>query len=74
MQVYGAKAALLELESIREKKKLESYYLYHSLLGEIHSRLNDSVKAKSYFESAIKLTKSETERKMLNNKISILIN
>ena len=74
MQVDGAKAALLELESIREKKKLESYYLYHSLLGEIHARLNDSVKAKSYFESAIKLTKSEPERKMLSNKIAILIN
>ena len=33
MELYGAAIAMEELESIKEKKKLESYYLYHSLLG-----------------------------------------
>jgi len=70
MEVSGAKTALKELERIKDKKKLASYYLYYGLLGEIHTRLNDFRKAKYYFESAIKLTQSVTERKMLNNKIN----
>ena len=74
MQVHGAEKALQELGNIKDKKKLEAYYLYFSLLGEIQSRLNNSVKAKNYFESAINLTQSETERKMLHNKIAALFN
>jgi len=74
MQVHGAAAALKELESLKDKNKLESYYLYYSLLGEIYLQLNNSVKAKEYFEAAIKLTQSETERKMLHAKIATLLN
>ncbi|HUS01571.1 MAG TPA: sigma-70 family RNA polymerase sigma factor [Chitinophagaceae bacterium] len=73
MENYGAEKALEELNNIKDKKRLETYYLYHSLLGEIFSRLNDVIKAKSHFESAIKLTQSETERKMLSNKIIALL-
>ena len=74
MELYGAPTALQELEAIKNKKKLESYYLYHSLFGEIHSRLHNLSAAKKYFESAIKLTHSEKERKMLSNKIVALLN
>lgn len=74
MELFGAAIALEELESIKEKKKLESYYLYHSLLGEIYSRLDNLSVAKEHFEVAIKLTHSETERKMLSNKIVALLN
>ena len=74
MELYGAAIALEELESIKEKKKLESYYLYHGLLGEIYSRLDNVSGAKKHFEAAIKLTHSETERKMLSNKIFALLN
>ena len=73
-EVYGAETALQELEKIEDKKKLESYYLYYSLLGEIYSRLNNIPQAKQYFESAIRRTQSETERKMLSNKIAALLN
>ena len=74
MEVHGPQTALKELDNIKERKKLESYYLYHSLLGEIYSRLHDLNKAKINFESAIKLTGSETEKKMLTNKILALLN
>ena len=74
MEVHGAEKALLYLEAIKGKKKLESYYLYYSLLGEIHSRLNNPAKAKEYFEIAGKLTQSEVERNMLRNKILALLN
>jgi len=74
MEVYGPQKALTELDNIKDRKKLESSYLYHSLLGEIHSRLHNITKAKNYFETAITLTHSETERKMLKNKILALLN
>lgn len=72
MEVHGAAAALPELEAIKDKHKLKSYYLYYSLLGEIYSRLNNRVDARCSFEHAIKLTRSETERKMLIHKVEAL--
>jgi RNA polymerase sigma factor (sigma-70 family) len=74
MELYGAEKALNELQSINDKKKLETYYLYHSLLGEIYSRIHNFSAAKQHFETAIQLTHSETERKMLKNKILVLLN
>jgi RNA polymerase sigma factor (sigma-70 family) len=72
MQVHGTEAALLELEAMRDKNRLESYYLYYCLLGEIHSKLNDTVQARSDLEKALELTKSKSEQKMLQNKIAAL--
>ncbi len=74
MELYGATAALHELEKIMDKKKIESYYLYHSLYGEIYSRLNNLPAAKRSFESAIALTHSSVEKKMLRDKILALLN
>jgi len=74
MQVNGAAEALQFLKGISEKNKMETYYLYHSLLGEINSRLNNSVEAKKNFETAIRLTQSKTERKMLKEKVAALLN
>ena len=74
LQVHGPENALNALERIPEKKKLESFYLYHSLQGEIYSRLNNSVLAKRSFETALNLTQSEREKKMLKDKILALLN
>ncbi len=74
LQVQGPTVALQHLEAIPDKKKLESFYLYYSLLGEIHSQLYDKTMAQKYFEAAIKLTQSKAEKKMLKNKIAALLN
>lgn len=74
MQVHGAAKALESLEQVPDQKKLSSFYLYQSLLGEIHARLGNPVKAKKYFENAVLLTRSATEKKMLNDKIVTLLN
>jgi RNA polymerase sigma-70 factor (ECF subfamily) len=74
MQVHGPKKALEIIEHIHDTKKLASFYLYHSLLGEIHSRLSHTDMAKQYFENAIRLTRSETERRILKDKILALLN
>jgi len=46
------------------------FYLYHSLLAEIYSRLQQTTKAVHHFETAIKLTQSESEKKILRDKLS----
>ena len=74
LQVYGAEKALQQLEQIEEKKKLEPFYLYHALLGEIYLRLNNPAKARTCFEQAIRLTRSEAEKKILAEKILFVMN
>ncbi|MBD0332182.1 MAG: RNA polymerase subunit sigma-24 [Chitinophagaceae bacterium] len=73
-QLHGAGEAIKELDSITERKKLESYYLYHSLLGEISKQQGKVDQAKEYFQTAMSLTASEAERKLLKTKIAALFN
>ena len=74
MQVYGPQEALQHLHKIDDKKKLENYYLYYSLLGEIYKQLHNSSSAKDCYEKAMSMTQSETERILLANKIKALLN
>ncbi len=74
MQVQGAHEALQFLQNMADHKKLESYYLYHSLLGEIKTRLHNSNEAKQHFEKAMELTQSDVEKKMLKVKMGALLN
>ncbi|MBS1600761.1 MAG: hypothetical protein JST75_21255 [Bacteroidetes bacterium] len=74
MQVYGSAKALEYLQSMPDLKKLESFYLYHSLVGEIFTRLHNYDKAKASLETALDLTSSETEKKILNSRLSLLRN
>ena len=69
MRVHGADEALKTVAAIREKK-IESYFLYHSLVGEIYSRLDMTPEANAEFAIAVTLTKSETERKLLRSKLA----
>ncbi len=72
MQVHGPEKAIEALGQIDDQKKLESYYLYHSLLGEIYTRLNKHSEAREQLETAIRLTQSDTERRILKDKIMAL--
>lgn len=72
LQLFGPERALQQLELIQDKRKLQSWYLYFSLLGEIHSRLGDSKKAEANFLKAVGMTGSEIERRMLKGKILAL--
>ena len=72
LQVNGPLKALEAIGEIKNREKLESYYLYNSLLGEIHSLLHDPIKAKHYFEKAMEQTLSEAEKKLIQKKINNL--
>jgi len=73
MQVHGPQEALKALTGIQDRKKIETYYIYHSLLGELYSRLDRRTEAQEEFEAAMELTKSEVERKLMRTKISAVL-
>jgi RNA polymerase sigma factor (sigma-70 family) len=60
----GKAEAIIEAE----KLKLTDNYLYHSLLGELYTNI-DNAKAISHFQNALELVKSVAERNVLSKKI-----
>lgn len=59
--------ALDELQIIQG---LEHHHLYFASIGEIHFDMNEKLKAKEFFEKALHLTSSLTEKQLLLGKIS----
>ncbi len=67
-KVYGNRKAVVEAE----KLKLTDNHYYHALLGYLYSE-TEIPKAIENFETALKLTKSKTEKQTLKKKIKRLI-
>jgi len=72
-QVEGSQAALKALEVIVDKKKLENFHLYYSLSGEIYADLEQYTEAVKAFKTAINLTQSAAEQRLLNDKIKEIL-
>jgi RNA polymerase sigma factor (sigma-70 family) len=67
-KIYGAQAALKEAEQLQ----LEHNHFYFILLGELYREI-DAQKAKSNFQRAWSLAKTETEKQDIQRKIDKLI-
>ena len=63
-KVNGKKEAIVEAEKIN----LSDNHLYHSLLGELYTDV-DNTKAISHFQDALTLTKSTADKTLISNKI-----
>jgi RNA polymerase sigma-70 factor (ECF subfamily) len=63
-KVHGKKEAVMEAEKI----KLTGSHLYHSLLGELYTGL-DNTKAISHFQNALALAKSAADKTLISRKI-----
>lgn len=72
LKVKGPAAALQAAIALAENKKMEQFYLYHAVLGEVFAQIQDKEQARNSFEKAISLTQSETERRMLTQKMNLL--
>jgi RNA polymerase sigma factor (sigma-70 family) len=59
------------LEELKEIKGLEQHHLYYASIGEMYFELQEKENAKIYFEKAIRLTNSQTEKQLLLEKISL---
>jgi RNA polymerase sigma-70 factor (ECF subfamily) len=68
-KVNGKKEAIIEAEKI----KLTQNHLYHSLLGELYTGI-DNTKAITHLKNALTLAKSTTDQVLISNKIFELIN
>ncbi len=67
--IWGAEEGLKEIFKLQDQNKLNNYYLYHSVLGELYLENNQPEKARESFNTAIKLTESEAEKLLLRRKI-----
>ncbi len=70
-ELYGADAALKEIESSPYQPEWRKQYLFYSLLGDLYGSQN-SMKALASLETAITLTRSDTEKRLLRKKMEQL--
>jgi RNA polymerase sigma factor (sigma-70 family) len=59
----------IALKQLLQIKGLESYYLYHTSIGEIYYELNNRPAARQCYERALSLTSSKQEQHLLQEKI-----
>jgi RNA polymerase sigma factor (sigma-70 family) len=63
--VRGPKAGLHALQQIRDRKKLDSYYLLYAVIGELQMRLNNHKLAAEQFRKSFELSETKSERAFL---------
>lgn len=67
--VHGARAALDVLAAMKDRDRLESHYLLHAVIGELHSRLNDHRAAAESFRRALQLARVGPEQAHLTRQL-----
>jgi RNA polymerase sigma factor (sigma-70 family) len=67
--VRGVGAGIEALAAIRNRAKLDSYYLLYAVMGEFEAQLNHRDKAADYFRRALELADTKSERKFLAKKL-----
>jgi RNA polymerase sigma-70 factor (ECF subfamily) len=63
--VRGPEAGLQTLRAIRDREKLDSYYLLYSVIGELEMRMNNHAAAAEQFRKAFELAETKSERAFL---------
>lgn len=67
--VHGAQAGLDAVAAIPQRDRLESHYLLHAVLGELHWRLKNSVAAADSFRRALRLAQVGPEQLYLTRRL-----
>jgi RNA polymerase sigma factor (sigma-70 family) len=70
-KVYGAAYTLNEIEKSSHKEQWERNYIFYSLLGDIYAEIAPKEAERNY-RTAIELTRSEAEKRLLRRKINDL--
>jgi RNA polymerase sigma factor (sigma-70 family) len=63
--VHGPEEGLRAVQRIRDQKKLDSYYLFYAVIGELEMRLNNHAAAAEQFRKAFELAETKSERAFL---------
>jgi RNA polymerase sigma-70 factor (ECF subfamily) len=67
--VRGPAAGIEAVESIRDRGKLESYYLLYAVLGEFEAQLGRKAIASVHYERALSLADTKSEQLFLEKKL-----
>ncbi|HEY4611919.1 MAG TPA: sigma-70 family RNA polymerase sigma factor [Bacteroidota bacterium] len=70
----GAEAGIAALETIRNNKRLDSYYLLYAVLGELCFELRRYEEAARHFRRALELTNVRSEQAFFTKKLEDLSN
>jgi RNA polymerase sigma-70 factor (ECF subfamily) len=68
---YGH-SPLAGLKALEEIKGLEGHYLYYAAIGDFYAELGDENNALLNYQTAMTLTTSNTEKKLLQSKLNML--
>jgi len=71
--VHGPKAGLKAVRAIRGRKKLESYYLFYAVAGELEMRLANREGAAQEFRKAFELAETKSERAFLLKRLQLCV-
>jgi len=63
--VHGPGAGLQTVRGIRDRQKLDAYYLFYAVIGELEMRLNNHEAAAQEFRKAFELAETKSERAFL---------
>ena len=68
-RVKGPEAGMDALEVLLGRGQLDSYYLFHAVLGDLEERRNHLPAAARHFEKALELTEVKSEQTFLANRL-----
>ena len=71
--VEGTKAAREYITSIKQRAALDSYHLYHAVLGEFEFQLQNLEAAAEHFRRATELTELKSEQAFLNKRLQLCL-
>lgn len=66
--VHGARAGMEAIKAIARPEQLETYYLFHAVIGDFEERLDRKQEAAARFSKAIELTGVAAERSFLEER------
>jgi RNA polymerase sigma-70 factor (ECF subfamily) len=68
-RVHGAEAGMAAVERILNRGQLDSYYLFHAVLGDFEERRRHLPQAAAHFEKALQLTEVKSEQAFLAERL-----
>jgi len=66
--LHGPKAGMDAVAAIRNRERLDSYYLLYAVLGEFEAQLNDPLAAAGYFRRSLQLAQIKSEQDFLSKR------
>jgi RNA polymerase sigma factor (sigma-70 family) len=68
-QVHGPKAGMDAVAAIQDRQSLESYYLFHAVLGEFEAAMNHPETAANHFRKSLELIQIKAEAVFLSKRL-----